>query len=264
MNLFIRELKANRKSLIIWCICMALLILSGMGKYTAYSSGGEGSQALADLPQTLKSLLGMGSFDVTTMSGFYALLFLYIEIAAGIHAVLLGSGIIAKEERDKTTEFLMTRPLSRSAVVYAKLAAALVNVVVLNAVTLGVSLAVVSGYNKGPDISAEIAVFLLSMLFVQLIFLTLGMLLAAVLRNAKTSGSISAGVLLGAFVIYEFTELNQKLHVLNVLTPFKYFSYGDMAAGLGLHPGVTAVSLLMSAAFAWGAVYFYRKRDLGL
>ena len=264
MNVFKRELKANRKSLIIWCVCMALLILSGMGKYTAYSTASEGAQALADLPQTLKSLLGMGSLDVTTMTGFFALLFLYIEIVAGIHAVLLGSGILAKEERDKTTEFLMTRPLSRTSIVCAKLAAALVNVVMLNLVSLGVSLAAVSAYNKGPDISGEIATFLLSLLLVQLVFLTLGMLLAAVLRNAKTSGSISAGVLMAAFVIYEFTELNQSLRFLNILTPFKYFSYTDMAEGAGLHPGIAAVSLLLSAAFAWGAVYFYRKRDLGV
>ncbi|MDF2936361.1 MAG: hypothetical protein K0Q90_1734 [Paenibacillaceae bacterium] len=264
MNVFLRELKAYRKSLLIWCICMALLILSGMGKYTAYSSGGAGSQALADLPQTLKSLLGMGSFDITTMSGFYALLFLYIEIAAGIHAVLLGSGILAKEERDKTTEFLMTRPLSRTAVVCAKLGAALVNIVVLNAVSLTASLAVVSAYNKGPDVSGEVAVFVLSMLFVQLIFLTFGMLLAAVWKNAKTSGSMSAGMLLAAFVIYEFTELNPDLRVLNVLSPFKYFSYGDMAEGSGLSPVIAAASLLLSAAFAWGTIYFYRKRDLGV
>ncbi|MNC31754.1 hypothetical protein D3C75_800870 [compost metagenome] len=106
--------------------------------------------------------------------------------------------------------------------------------------------------------------FLLSMLLVQLIFLTFGMLLAAVWRNAKTSGSVAAGVLLAAFIVYEFTELNPELRVLNVLTPFKYFSYGDMAEGLGLHPGIAAVSFLLSAAFAWGAIYFYRKRDLGV
>lgn len=264
MNVFIRELKANRKSLIIWSVCMALLILSGMGKYTAYSSGSEGAQALADLPQTLKSLLGMGSLDVTTMTGFFALLFLYIEIAAGIHAVLLGSGILAKEERDKTTEFLMTRPLSRTSIVGAKLAAALVNVVVLNLVSLSVSLAAVSAYNKGPDISGEITTFLLSLLLVQLVFLTLGMLLAAVLRNAKASGSISAGVLMASFAIYEFTELNQSLRFLTILTPFKYFSYADMAEGAGLHPGIAAVSLLLSAAFVWGSFYFYRRRDLGV
>lgn len=264
MNLFIRELKANRKSLIIWCVCMALGILSGMGKYTAYSSGAAGSQAIADLPHTLRVLLGMGSFDVTTMSGFFAFLFLYIEIAAGIHAVLLGSTIISKEERDKTAEFLMTRPISRSAVFSAKLGAALVQGIILNAVSLLASLWIVPVYNKGADISGEIAVFHASMLLVQLVFLTLGALLSTALRNAKTAGSVSSGVLLVTLVLAEFTEFNPDLPFLKALSPFKFFNYAEIAEGAGLQLGVALICLLLSAAFALSAVRFYRKRDLGV
>ena len=118
MNIFIRELKANRKALIIWCACILVGVLSGMGKYTAYSSGGSNSDLFNTLPFAVKALLGIGSFDVTKMSGFFALLFLYMELMIAIHAVLLGSGIIAKEERDKTTEFLMIKPVSRSSIVH--------------------------------------------------------------------------------------------------------------------------------------------------
>jgi ABC-2 type transport system permease protein len=153
MDIFIRELRANRKALIIWCASMVVGILAGMAKYTAYSSGGASSQAIKDLPQSMKALMGMGSLDVTTMSGFFALLFIYILVAAAIHAALLGSGIIAKEERDKTVEFLIVKPVSRSAVVTFKFMAALVNIVILNIVTLVSSLALVSAYNKENDIS---------------------------------------------------------------------------------------------------------------
>ncbi|WP_318505648.1 hypothetical protein [Bacillus sp. T3] len=38
MNLFWREMKAHRKSLILWSIGMILMVYSGMGKYEAYSS----------------------------------------------------------------------------------------------------------------------------------------------------------------------------------------------------------------------------------
>jgi ABC-2 type transport system permease protein len=110
MNIFIKELKANRKALIIWSVCMFLLVMSGMGKYTAYASGGAGSDVFDKLPHTIKVLFGLGDFEVTKISGFYAFLFPYIEITAAIHAALLGSGIIAKEERDKTTEFLIENP----------------------------------------------------------------------------------------------------------------------------------------------------------
>ena len=264
MNIFFRELRANRKALIIWCACMFVGVLSGMTKYTTYSSGGASSQALKELPESMRALLGMGTLDVTTMSGFFAFLFLYVAIAAAIHAAILGSGIIAKEERDKTTEFLIIKPVSRAAVITSKLLAALVNIVVLNVVTLVSSIVMVAAYNKGKDITGEVVVFLLSMFLIQLIFLTLGALLAAILHKPKGAGSLAAAIVLLGYVVNEITNITDRLDALNVLSPFKYFSYGRIIAGNGLHPGVVALTILLVAAFTGATYFFYKKRDLNV
>jgi len=262
MNIFVRELKANRKALIIWSLCMFLLVLSGMAKYTAYSVGGDAGDVFADMPHTIKALLGMGSFDVTTMSGYFAMLFLYIELIVAIHAILLGAGIISKEERDKTTEFLMIKPISRTTVITAKLAAALFNIVVINIITFVSSLVMVAAYNKGDDISGEIVVFYLSMFLVQFIFLSLGAALAAFMRNPKGSGSLATGLLLIAFIISKITDLTDKADFLNLLSPFKYFSYEDIVEGNGLGLGIVIFSLLLVGAFSAATYFFYPKRDL--
>lgn len=264
MNIFLRELKANKKALIIWCICMFLGILSGMAKYTAFTSVGQSNEIFNKMPYTLKALMGFGTFDITTMSGYFALLFLYIELMTAIHAVLLGSGIIAKEERDKTTEFLIIKPVSRTSIITSKLLAALVNILVLNIVTLASSIVLVAAYNKGRDVSGEVATFILSMLIVQVVFLALGAALAAFTRDAKISGSLSAGILLGSFIISKITDLTDRLNVLNLLSPFKYFSYKDMVDGNGLSLGIVALSLLLAAALAASTYFFYRKRDLSI
>lgn len=264
MNIFLRELKANRKALIIWSACMFLLVLSGMGKYTAYSGNSQNIQVFNKMPYTIKALLGMGSFDVTTMVGYFAMLFLYIELAAAIHAVLLGAGIIAKEERDKTTEFLITKPVSRTTIITSKLIAALVNILILNIVTLVSSIMMVAAYNKGDDISGEITMFILSMFIVQLIFLSLGAALAAFMNNPKSSGSLATGILLVAFAISKITDLTDKLNVLNMLSPFKYFSYKNLVAGNGLNFGIVLLSLVLVAAFSVSTYFFYRKRDLNV
>lgn len=260
MNIFFRELRANRKALIIWSAGIFLLILSGMGKYTAYSSGATGG-IFSKMPYSLKALLGIGSFDVTTMSGFFAFLFPYIEITAAIHAVLLGSGIIAKEERDRTTEFLMVKPVSRAAVVTSKFLAALVNVVVINIVALISSIIMTAAYNQGKDISGEVVIFLLSMLIVQLIFLSLGAFLSALLRNAKTSGSFAAGILFGCYVISKITDLTERVNFLNVFSPFKYFNYQDIVNGNGLSFGIVSLAILLVAVFSISTYFFYLKRD---
>ena len=264
MNIFLRELKANRKALIIWSVYMFLLVASGMGKYSAYSAGGQANAAFDKIPYSIKALLGMGSLDMNTMSGYFAMLFVYIELTAAIHAVLLGSSIIANEERDKTTEFLLVKPVSRTAVITSKLFAALINVIVINIVTLASSLALVPIYNKGADISGEVTMFILSMFFVQLIFLSLGAALAAFLKNPKSSGSLGTGLLLVAYVIAKITDFTAELNFLNLLSPFKYFNIYDLVAGNGLNLGIVILSLVLVAIFSFSTYYFYRKRDLNV
>lgn len=262
MNVFLRELKANLKALIIWCACMIVGVMGGMTKYTAYSSGGAAAKAIKDLPQSMKALMGIGNLDVTTMSGFFALLFLYFAVAAAIHAAVLGSGIIAKEERDKTAEFLNVKPVSRAAVVTYKLLAALVNIAVLNAVTLAGSVAMVAQYNKGRDISGIIAVFFLSLFVIQLIFLSLGAFISAFMKKPKGAVTLAAAAVLGAYLVYEITSVDGRLNTLSVLSPFKYFDAGRIVAGGGLSPLAVLLSFLLVAVFTALTYNFYKKRDL--
>lgn len=264
MTVFIRELKSNRKALIIWSICMFLGVASGMAKYTAFSSAGAGSQALDMIPSSLKALLGFGSYDITQMSGFFAFLFLYLEIALAIHAALLGAGILAKEERDKTTEFLMVKPVSRAGVVTAKLLAALVNAAAVNLVTLASCLVLVPIYNTGEDISREIAVFHASLFFVQLIFLSLGTALAAAMRDPKASGALASGAVVLAYFISVITNLKDSIRFLNVLSPFQYFSYADMANGASLDLTSALCSVLLAGILTACTYFFYQKRDLNV
>lgn len=263
MNIFLRELKANRKALIIWSICMFVFVLSGMTKYTAYSSG-VNNDVFDKMPYTLKALLGLGSFEVTKMSGFYAFLVTYIAVTVAIHAVLLGSGIIAKEERDKTTEFLMTKPVSRTKVITAKFFASLVNIVIINLATLLSSIVMVAAYNNGKDITGEIVMFSLSLFIVQLIFLSLGAFIAAFMRKPKTSGAIASGILFGAYIVSKITDLTDKVNFLNVFSPFKYFSYTDIINGNGLNAVIVVLSILLAAVFCILTYLFYAKRDLNV
>jgi ABC-2 type transport system permease protein len=266
MNMILRELKANRRALIIWSVCMFLFVLSGMAKYTAYTSGTTGGPSINDLlktmPTSVKALLGFGSFDVSTMAGYFAVLFIYMELTVAIHAALLGAGIIAKEERDKTTEYLMVKPVSRASVITSKLIAALINVIVINIITLLSSLVMVSAYNKGKDISGEISVMILSMFIVQLIFLSLGAVLAACMRNPKASGSIATGILLIAYFVSKITDMTDRLNFLDLISPFKYFDLNKIVAGNGLNIGIVLFSLALVAAFTVLTYIFYKKRDL--
>ncbi|CAM4442884.1 ABC-type transport system involved in multi-copper enzyme maturation permease subunit [Paenibacillus endophyticus] len=154
MNVFWIEMKAYSKSLIFWSIGILFLIASSMGKYAGLSSSGQSmSDLMAGMPTSLQALMGIGTLDLSKASGYYGVLFVYLVLMGTIHATMIGANIIAKEERDKTAEFLFVRPVSRNKVILSKLLAALANLAMLNIVSLAASLTLVAKYSKGESVS---------------------------------------------------------------------------------------------------------------
>ena len=139
MNIFRRELRANLKSLIIWCVIMLLLIVVGVSKFSAYFNNPEMLKILDSLPKSVVDAMSLNAFNLTTLSGFYGIMFVYFALLGAIAAAMWGSDAISKEERDKTVEFSLVLPVTRSRVITAKALAALVNCIVFVMVTWGIS-----------------------------------------------------------------------------------------------------------------------------
>ena len=151
MNLLLRELRANLKSLLIWSAIMAGLIYMGMIKYSAFAKTGGAVNSLFDqMPQPMLTVLGIvPGTDLTTVAVFYSIFFLYFSLLAAIHAVMLGTIIIAKEERDKTADFLFVKPITRHHAIRIKVIAAMIQIIVLNFVTWTFSLISTAPYSEG-------------------------------------------------------------------------------------------------------------------
>lgn len=265
MNIFLREMKAHRKSLIIWCIFVLLMVVSGMGKYMAYSASGQSiNEIIRQMPKSVRLILGFGSFDVSKASGFYGMLFFYLAIMATIHASMLGAAIISKEERDKTSEFLFVKPVSRSKIITAKLLAAFTNVFIFNIVTTVSSIGIVGKYSKGEDVTGDIMKLMVGMFILQLIFMCIGTGVAAVSKNPKTSVGVAAGILFVAFILYKGIELNDKLESVKYLTPFKYYDAKDLMYSGRFQPVYLILSLVIIAGLLSVTYVFYRKRDLNV
>ncbi|WP_088071908.1 signal peptidase I, partial [Gottfriedia luciferensis] len=113
MNIFMREMRTYRKSIIFWCIGIIFLVGTGMAKYKATASNGQITELFHQMPKSLQAIMGSGALDLSKASGYFGILVLYLFLMATIHAAMIGSNIIAKEERDKTAEFLFVKPISR-------------------------------------------------------------------------------------------------------------------------------------------------------
>jgi ABC-2 type transport system permease protein len=265
MNIFLRELKSHRKALLFWSIGVFFMVVSGMAKYEAYSSSGQSiNEMMADIPKSLRAILGISALDLSKASGYYGLLFLYLLLMATIHAAMLGATIIAKEERDKTSEFLFVKPVSRSTIITAKLLAAFVNIVVFNLVTFVSSIILVGKYNHGEAVNGDIAILMVGMFILQVLFMVIGSALAAVKKKPKTAASLATGILLLTYMLSVAIDLNESIEGLKYLTPFKYFEAKNVMYGAGLETNFVVISLGLIAALSVVTYVFYKKRDLNV
>jgi ABC-2 type transport system permease protein len=263
MNLFLKELKAYRKGLFFWSLGMLFLVGASMGKFASYQTSGQSITALFDqFPKNFQVIFGLSGFDITTVAGFYGVTFLYISLMASVHAVLLATDIISKEERDRTSEFLFVKPISRVKVISLKLAAGLVNLVVFNLITLIVSVYFVGYFNKGTSATNIILVLMAGLFLLQLIFFFSGTAIASLYKNPKHSPSIAMAVLLTTFILSFLVAINSSLNSLKYLTPFKYFDAHAIISSSQLDPLYVVISLLLIAILVMTTYKAYINRDL--
>jgi len=264
MNIFRREMKTHRWGLLFWSLGMVLLVMSGMAKFAAYVGAGQSvEQIMGALPKAVQVIFGITGFDLTKASGFYGILFLYLAVMAAVHAVLLGANVISEEERDKTSEFLYAKPVSRGKALTGKLVAGLVNLVVLNVVTLLSSFYFVSYFGKGESVGSEILVLMAGLFFLQLIFFSIGAVVAGTARRPKSAATRATSIMLLTFLLYYLINLDDKLGFLKYFTPFKYYDAAVLLKS-GLDPVFVAISVVIIVAAIFGTYHFYSARDLSV
>ncbi|RTR29101.1 ABC transporter permease [Robertmurraya yapensis] len=263
MNIYLKELKSHRKSIIFWSIGVFLMVVSGMTKYDAYSTSGQSmTELLEDLPKSLRAVFGFSDFDLTKASGFYGMLFLYLLLMATIHAAMLGATIIAKEERDKTSEFLFVKPVSRNKIITAKLLAAFTNLVIFNLATFVSSIVILGRYSDGEAVNGEIAILMAAMFFMQVLFMVIGSALAAIKKRPKSAASLATGILLLTYILSVVIDLNEDIEGLKYLTPFKYFEAKNVMYGGGFEAVFVILSVVLIVGLSIVTYVFFRRRDL--
>lgn len=262
MNIFIRELKANLKSLLIWSAIITLLIMIAVAKFSAFAGDPSMLAMLDSIPSVMLDALNMRAFNLTTLSGFYGLMFIYFGLMGAIAGAMWGSDMISKEERDKTVEFSLVLPVSRSRVVTAKALAAVVNCIAFVLITWAVSLVAVQSYDPDQAFFDFLRLEMQAMLAIELIFLSIGLLLGCAMRQYKLSGSTAVGIILVTYFMSVISTMRESLEFLKYLTPFKYFDAGELFRNGQMDGTFVLLSAVLIVVCVSAAYWIYNKRDL--
>jgi ABC-2 type transport system permease protein len=262
MNIFFRELKANLKSLITWCVVIFLLISMALVKFTSFEGNPEMLKLLDAIPPALMDAFSMRNFNLSTLSGFYGLMLVYFYLMGAMAAALWGSEIISKEERDKTVEFSLVLPVSRSKMVTAKALAALVYCILFVLVTWGATLVGVRRFNPEPVFYDYLALEMQALFIIELVFLSVGLLLGCAMKHYKRSGQLAIGIILVTYFLAMATDMNKDLDFLKYLTPFKYFDAKNLFLDGKMELTFIAISAGIILICVAAGYWIYNKRDL--
>jgi ABC-2 type transport system permease protein len=262
VNIYLRELKANLKSLLIWVAISAVFVLIGISKFSSFAGNPDMLALLDSVPPAFLDAFSMRALNLTTLNGFFGMMSIYFFLMGAMAAALWGSDIITKEERDRTVEFSLVLPISRSRVITAKALAALTNCVLYALFMWGISLVAVRAYQPDQAVYDFLLLLMVSLLLLELIFLAVGLLLGCAMKHRKLAGSTAIGIILAAYFMAMLTSIQPDLDFLNYLSPFKYFD----AVRLLNDGHIESLSLLLTAGIVGvclaAAYWAYNRRDL--
>jgi ABC-2 type transport system permease protein len=173
-----------------------------------------------------------------------------------------GSDIISKEERDKTVEFSLVLPVSRSRVITAKALAALVNCIAFVLITWAVTLVAVRSYHPDQAFFNFLSLEMLAMFFIEVIYLAIGLLLGCAMKQYKRSSSIAVAIILVAYFLSIISVMQEKLDFLKYFTPFKYFDAGELYRSGSMDTTYLLISAVIVVVCVGAAYWFYNRRDL--
>lgn len=223
-NLLSKDLKKNFKMFLGWSFAAILFIGITLGVYSTMKESMTMITALyATLPASIMKALNFGEEQWNTMLGFYSTYFVYyVPLMGGIYAYHLGGRILALEEQHKTAEFLLSRPLSRNAIVASKLVVCTIFILGYNLLVyimglISCGLASKWDYNI-PDYTILHVYGVMHCLFIGY----LGFFISVMMKKAKSALMIGIGIVMGSYIFDMVIRITDKVQFLSYLTPFKY------------------------------------------
>ena len=223
MNIFIHELKAYRKSTFVWTFSLVALVVLFMSMFPAISRDiVEFNKLLEGFPEPVRKALGLEVENFGSILGFYSYVFLYVTLCGAIQAMHIGTSIVSKEVRDKTADFLLTKPVSRTKIVTAKLLAALTTLVFTNILFLGSATIMIAQVKTAAYSTKHFLMISLTLFFMQLIFLALGIFISTVFPKIKSVLTVSLGAVFTFFIVGLLVSTTGE-GVKRYLSPFNYF-----------------------------------------
>ena len=199
---------------------------------------------------------------MSTVLGFFGMIMLFCQICVAIQAANYGFALVSVEERDLTADFLLTKPVGRKEILTSKLLAALTSLTITNTVVWISSFVFISIFRDGrPYETKTLVLLLLTIPFLQLFFLAVGMLISLLLRKIRNVTPYSMGLVFGLYVLSAFGGMIGD-DIFSYVTPFKHFEANYIVTNASLDAPLVIISVSLIVISVAGSYVLYAKRTI--
>ena len=210
MTLIKHELRQGWKSLAIWTLSIGFFIVICVMMYPEMEGEMEEVSEMFSSMGAFTAAFGMDKLNFGTLIGFYAIeCGNILGIGGAFFAAILGITALAKEEKERTAEFLLSHPVSRNKVITEKLIAVFLQIVIMNVLVFLMSIASIAGIGE-EILWEELGLLHLAYFLVQIVLAAICFGISAFIRTSGIGAGIGlATVMYFINIVANITEIGR-------------------------------------------------------
>lgn len=254
MTLVKHELRRGKTSFLIWTASIGFLLVICIFLFPEMKGQMDNVNDMFASMGSFTAAFGMDRLNFGTLAGFYAVeCGNVLGLGGAFYAALCAVGILSKEEKDKTAEFLLTHPISRKRIVTEKLIAVLIQITAMNLLIYAFALGSIAAIGETIPWK-EISLLHLAYYLLQLELAGICFGISAFLR--KGSAGVGLGIATMMYFLNLIANIAEVAEFLKYITPFGYCEGADIVSSGSLDSVRVVIGAVMGIG---GIVIAYLK-----
>ncbi|MBN4071271.1 ABC transporter permease subunit [Crocinitomix catalasitica] len=260
-NLYFKELKRNRKNLITWSLIVIGFTFMVLSLYPHMSGmGDEMTKMMSKLPAELSKAFGLDENTWQSILGFYSTYYgIYIVVLMGIYTASAAATILSKEERDGTSEFLLSKPISRKNIYSTKLLVLLTLILIIYFLQMFAALIGFSVFSETTLDWNTLLVMHAHGFILVAFFSCCGMLISFFFRPKKNFMGMVVGIVFGTYFLSAMGKSADSISWIGYFSPFHYLDITANSSNSVNYSGGLCILVLGAGMLYFGYLLFKRK-----
>jgi ABC-2 type transport system permease protein len=262
-TIYRHELFSRLKSVLVWSASLALLVIFFFSIFPSFAEQAALlNEMMAKFPPALLEAFSMTKTDLASVLGYFSFLFVFVQLCLAIQAANYGFGLVSIEETELTADFLLSKPVSRFQIITSKLLAALSSLLLTELVATASTFIAIALFRGGRSYdSTTLSLLLVSMLILQLFFLSVGMVISLLVKRVRSVTPYSLALGFGAYILAAFSGIFGDVK-LEYITPFKQLDPAYVVLHNTYNTPLLLINVIVTVIALVASYILYIRRDI--